>query len=289
MLRDTLLDPAGPVSAATRQLLFDAVGLMLIVVLPVFLLTAAVVWRYRAGNAGAAYTPEWGSSRFVEIAIWFAPLAIVVALGSMVWDRTHQLDPYRPLSATQPPLVVQAVGLDWQWLFIYPGENVASVNRLVFPVGRPIAIAVTSDTVMNSLSIPALGGQIYAMAGMQTTLNLQADREDVFPGRNTMFSGDGFSAQTFQAEATDEAGYEAFLAQARASGDALDLATFEALAKPTIDGPVRLFSSLEPGLFTAIMAAHGSMPHSMDASARAESGPMRVGDVENGVHAGHGE
>ena len=53
---------------------------------------------------------------------------------------------------------------------------------------------------------------------------------------------------------------EAFLVQARASGDALDLATFEALAKPTIDGPVRQFSSVEPGLFEHIDGLYSGLP-----------------------------
>ncbi|WP_353643298.1 COX aromatic rich motif-containing protein [Mesorhizobium sp. WSM2239] len=255
-----MLDPAGPVSAATRELLFDAVGLMLIVVIPVFFLTAIVVWRYRTNNAGAAYAPDWDSSRMIEIGIWFVPLVIVIALGMMVWSRTHRFDPYRPIAATQPPLTVQAVALDWQWLFIYPQENVAAVNRLVFPAGRPLTIKITSDTVMNSLSIPALGGQIYAMAGMETKLNLLADRPGTFMGRNTMFSGDGFAAQQFSAEAVDAAGFDAFLADARAGGEMLGPSSFEALARPTIAGPVRLFSGVEPDLFHSIVQSHGSMP-----------------------------
>jgi cytochrome o ubiquinol oxidase subunit 2 len=260
MFENTMLDPAGPVSAATRDLLFDAVGLMLIVVVPVFVLTAIVVWRYRASNTGAAYAPDWGSSRTIEIGIWFVPLVIVIALGMMVWSRTHRFDPYRPIAATQPPLTIQAVALDWQWLFIYPQENVAAVNRLVFPAGRPLTIEITSDTVMNSLSIPALGSQIYAMAGMETKLNLLADRPGTFMGRNTMFSGDGFAAQQFSAEAVDAAGFDAFLAGARASGEMLDRSWFEALARPTIAGPVRLFSGVEPDLFHSIIQSHGSMP-----------------------------
>ncbi len=266
MFSDTMLDPAGPVSAATRDLFLDAVGLMLIVIVPVFVLTALVIWRYRASNAGAAYTPHWSGSRVIEIGIWVMPIVIVVMLWFLVWTRTHTLDPYKPLAAAEPPLVIQAVALDWQWLFIYPGEGVAAANRLVFPVGRPLAIQLTSDTVMNSLSIPALGGQIYAMAGMETKLNLLAERAGLYEGRNTMFSGDGFAAQAFTAEAVDAAGYQAFLAEARASADTLDNTAFETLATPTVDGPVKLYSSIEANLFETIMSSHGSMPHAANAS-----------------------
>lgn len=275
MFKDTMLDPAGPVSAATRALFFDSVGIMLIVVLPVIVLTALVVWRYRAGNADARYTPHWVGSRTVELGLWFMPVLIVVMLWFVVWNRTHALDPYKPIASTLPPLVVQAVALDWQWLFIYPDENIAAVNRLVFPVGRPLAIKLTSNSVMNALSIPALGGQIYAMAGMQTQLNLLADRAGVYDGRNTMFNGDGFSAQVFTAEAVDAAGFDAFVVEARASADTLDAASFKTLATPTIAGPIRLYSGVETDLFRTIMAPHGSMPQ-MASETADTSAPMAM-------------
>lgn len=275
MFDGTILDPAGPVSAAQRDLLFTAVGLMLIVIVPVFVLTGLIVWRYRAGNTGAAYRPDWDRSRLIEAAVWSMPLVIVVILWGIVWQRTHALDPFKPLASPEPPLVVQAVALDWQWLFIYPAENVASLNRLVFPAGRPLAIELTSDTVMNSLSIPALGGQIYAMAGMRTRLNLMADAPGTFTGRNTQFSGNGFAAQNFAAEATDAAGFDAFLAEARGSAAGLDTGTYATVAKPTIAGPVKLFAPVAPGLFEAILSSHGSMPE-MDGSARGKT------------HEGHG-
>ena len=260
MLTNSLLDPAGPVSTATRDLLFQSVGLMLVVVVPVFVLTAFVVLRYRQGNTGARYAPDWDGSRVFEIGIWLVPLAIVLALWGIVWNATHQLDPYKPLAGTGTPLVVQAVALDWQWLFIYPDENVASLNRLVFPAARPLTIEITSDTVMNSLSVPALGGQIYAMPGMRTKLNLMASDPGTFVGRNTMFSGDGFSAQTFDAEATTASDFDAFLTAARGSRETLDAQAFTTISQPTINGPARLFSSVEEGLFDTIMGAHDSMP-----------------------------
>ena len=276
MFEDTILNPAGPVSAATRDLLFDAVGLMLIVIVPVFILTALIVWRYRAANTDAKYTPDWEGSRVIEIGIWFMPLLIVVLLWALVWDRTHALDPYKPLASAEPPLAVQAIALDWQWLFVYPAENVASLNRLVFPAGRPLSIELTSDTVMNSLSIPALGGQIYAMAGMRTRLNLMADAPGAFTGRNTKFSGNGFAGQSFSAEATDAAGFDAFVAEARAAGAALDAATYATVSQPTANGPAKLFAPVEQGLFDTIVAGYDSMPAAHGAPATsAHKGPTQ--------------
>ena len=63
---------------------------------------------------------------------------------------------------------------------------------MAFPVGTPVNFQITSDSVMNSFFIPQLGGQIYAMAGMQTQLHLIADEAGDYAGISANFSGTGF-------------------------------------------------------------------------------------------------
>src|ERR1043165_311770 len=94
--------------------------------------------RYRASNKDAPYTPDWDHSIQLELLIWSAPLLIIIALGALTWIGTHTLDPYRPLDVKQaprdlPPLEIQVVALDWNWLFIYPEQNIALVNEVAAP------------------------------------------------------------------------------------------------------------------------------------------------------------
>ena len=199
-----VLAPKGPITLTMRDLLFDAFGLMLIVVIPVFLMAAVFVWFYRPASKHDVYQPDWGYSVWMDALVWLVPAAIVIAIGSMVWESTHKLDPYRRDDPDQQPLEVQAVAQDWKWLFLYPEQDIAVVNELVFPRGRPLSLKITSDTVMNSFLIPALGGQIYAMAGMETRLHLLADQPGEFHGRNTQFSGSGFANQHFEARAVSD-------------------------------------------------------------------------------------
>jgi cytochrome o ubiquinol oxidase subunit II len=197
----SFLDPQGPVAAAQRAHLIDVVLLLLIVVVPVLVLTPIVVWRYRL-NGSARYTPAWSFFLPLEFVIWGVPIAIVVVLAVWLWENTEKLDPYKPLaSAADPPLRVKVVGYDWKWLFIYPQFNIASIGEFAFPAGRPLDILLTSDTVMQSFFIPALGSQIYAMAGMVTKLHLLANAPGSFRGENTQFNGNGFYLQAFTATA----------------------------------------------------------------------------------------
>ena len=255
-----VLFPDGPIALAERDLLFRALAIMMIVVIPVFVMAFWFAWRYRAGNAKARYEPNWMSNK-VDAVVWVIPALIVVTIGIHVWIFTHELDPYKPLDSTAPPLEVEVVAQDWKWLFIYPDEGVASVNELVFPAAVPLSLKITSDTVMNSFFLPALGGQIYAMAGMQTQLNLMAGAPGKFRGRNTQYSGDGFSDQHFEAIAMSQDDYAAWIAKVREEGRALDEESYAELAKPSIAEPVAYYATVEPGLFEQIVrkyAGHGS-------------------------------
>ena len=118
-----------------------------------------------------------------------------------LWRDTHRLDPYKPLPGQ--PIEIQAVALDWKWLFIYPAQDVATVNRLVIPAGQPVHLSLTSATVMQSFLMPRLAGQIYAMAGMRTQLNFAADAPGSFRGENVQFNGMGFQNQKFEVASLD--------------------------------------------------------------------------------------
>ena len=150
-----LLDPKGPIGEAERVVILVAIGLMLIVVIPVFVMTFLFARRYRASNTKATYTPKWSYSPKIDLIIWLVPIAIVIALSILAWSKTHHLNPYKPISPGVEPIRVEAVSLDWKWLFIYPDHHIATVNELVFPAGIPLSFRITSDTVMTSLVISA--------------------------------------------------------------------------------------------------------------------------------------
>ncbi len=266
-----VLAPKGPITLAERDLLFTAFGLMLLVVIPVFIMAAVFVWFYRPASKHDVYQPDWGYSVWMDALVWLVPAAIVIAVGSMVWESTHKLDPYRPMDPDKPPLEVQAVAQDWKWLFLYPEQGIAVVNELVFPSGRPLSLRITSDTVMNSFLIPALGSQIYAMAGMETRLHLLADQPGEFRGRNMQFSGSGFANQYFEARAVSDQDFEAWVAKARQSELKLDAAAYEQFAKPSQLHPVTYYAGFEPDLFARIIAKYApagpGAPHSEQAQA----------------------
>ena len=264
--RMVVLNPKGPIADAERGLMIDAFTVMMLVVVPIIVMVFWFAWRYRA-RGNARYEPTWAYSVKVDAVVWLIPALIVIAVAVLLWRSTHHLDPYREIASANPPLDVQVVAQDWKWLFIYPEQGVASVNQLAIPAGRPISLRITSDTVMNSFYVPALAGQIYAMAGMQTRLQILADKPGKFVGRNTQYSGGGFSDQHFEVLATSQADFDAWVAKAKQAPGKLDPPTYAKLAERSRLNPIVQYSAIEPKLFDAIIdkytgghRAHGQTP-----------------------------
>ena len=253
-LRLGIVDHAGPVAAAQWHLYLIVAAVLVFVAGPVLVLVPLMAWHYRLSNKGDAYRPDWGFSWPLEILVWVPPIGIVIGLAFLLWNTTHALDPYRPIASAEPPLEVQAVALDWKWLFIYPGEGVASVNRLVIPVGRPVHLSLTSGTVMQSLLIPQLAGQVYAMGGMRTQLYIAASRQGVFRGENTQYNGRGFQDQKVAVIATDASRYARWLAEIRATTPVLDGTALARLTRRSVETRPLAFSRVPPHLFDRVMS-----------------------------------
>src|SRR5215470_17146645 len=144
-----VLEPQGPIGAANLKIMYNALAIMLAIVLPTIVATLAFAWWFRASNPRAQYRPDWVYSGRLELLVWGIPLLVIVFLSGVIWVGSHALDPFKPIESQSKPIEVQVVSLDWKWLFIYPDQGIASVNELVVPAGVPVHFSLTSASVMN--------------------------------------------------------------------------------------------------------------------------------------------
>ena len=268
-----VLRPAGDMAMRERDLIIASTALMLLIILPVMIATLVFARHYRAGNTAAGYDPNFHHSTHLEVLIWTAPLMIVIALGALTWISTHILDPYRPLaridgrrsvSSELKPLTVEAVSLDWKWLFFYPDQGIATVNELAAPIDVPINFKITSGSVMNTFSVPTMAGMIYAMAGMETKLHAVLNKTGTFDGQSAHYSGAGFSHMNFKVLGQNPADFDKWVAKVRAEGKRLDQNTYLELEKPTEKEPVHYYASVWEDLYKRILnlcAVPGKMCH----------------------------
>ncbi len=248
-----VLDPKGPIADANRTILVDSVAIMLAIVIPTVLATLAAAFWYRSSNTRARYLPDFEYSGALELIVWAIPLLTIMLLGGVAWIGSHDLDPAKPIASTEEPLNIQVVSLDWKWLFIYPDQHVASVNRLVIPAGTPIHFTLTSGSVMTAFFVPQLGSMIYTMNRMGTQLHLLADDPGTFRGLATQLSGDGFADMHFEVVAKTAPDFYEWLGQTRASGDELTSQRYIELSKQSVLPQPIAFRTVEDGLFDKIL------------------------------------
>ena len=246
-----VLDPLGPVGADGAKILINATVIMLVIVIPTIVLAFWIAWHYRASNRKAEYLPYWSYSGRIEAVVWSIPTLTVMFLAGEIWVGSHRLDPFRPLDSEHAPLEVQVVALDWKWLFIYPQQDLATINHLVMPAGRPVHFSITSANVFNVFFVPQLGSMIYAMPAMVSQLHLQADAPAKTWGISAQFSGDGFSDMQFDVTSVAPKDFDDWVATAR-NGPALDRAAYAGLLHQSHNVPPTTFGSIDPHLFHAV-------------------------------------
>lgn len=286
-----VLDPAGDIALQQRNLIYFSTGVMLLVIVPVIILTVLFAWHYRQSNKKAVYDPDFYHSTALELAIWSIPLLIIITLGAVTWSSTHLLDPFRRLDriehgraadAAIEPMRVQVVSMDWKWLFIYPEQNIATVNELVLPVDREVRFDITSTNMMNTFYAPTMAGMIYAMPGMQSQLHAVVNDPGEYEGFSGNYSGAGFSSMRFRLRGVSQAEFDQWVRQTQDTGTPLTTASYLALETPTERHPRTLYSAAPPDLFTRIVnrcvrpgtpCIHDQMNHgAAPADAPAESG-----------------
>jgi len=263
-----VLDPKGPIAAAQKDLILITTLICAVIAIPVFAITAVIVWRYRERpNSKASYKPNWEHSTKLETIWWGIPIIAIAILAVITVNYTYKLEPAVAIQSEKEPIEIQVTSLDWKWLFTYPDQGVATVNYFKAPVDTPIRFKLTSDMAMNSFWIPNLGGQLYTMSGMAMTLHLLADEEGQYYGSGANFTGEHFAQMTFTADITSQEEFDAWVSEVKTTERALTETDVEKL-KEQGTAEVAQFSSFPDNVFYDIMMQY-------------------VEEGEQGAHAGH--
>ena len=274
-----ILDPQGPIGAAEKAILIDSLAIMLAIVLPTIIATFGFAYWFRASNAKAFHWPDWEYSGRIELVVWSVPALTVILLGGVAWLGAHHLDPPKPIEGSDKPLTIQAVSLDWKWLFIYPDHKVATINTLTVPAGVPLQFQLTSASVMNAFFIPQLGSMIYTMNGMATRLNLRADASGTFQGLSTQFSGDGFADMHFDVHVVPPEQFSKWAQDASNAGKSLDERSYLQIAKPSMKNEPEIYRLADPDIFASVVSQKLPPSPGMQAGVKGASLPAGVADA----------
>lgn len=248
-----VFEPAGTVALQERNVFVFAILLGLSVVVPIVLFTFFIAWKYRADNQTAKYAPDWDQSWGIEIFRWGLLCGVIGILAVVTFIVAHTLDPYKPLASNIKPVNIQVVALQWRWLFIYPEQHIATIDYIAIPEKTPVNLELTADAPMNSIWIPQLVGQIYAMAGMSTKTHLMVNTPGKFQGSDAEISGKGFAGMKFFVQSMNGEDFNSWVAKVKQSPKKLTRAEYEKLAKPSTNTGVSYYVLQDDNLYNEIM------------------------------------
>jgi heme/copper-type cytochrome/quinol oxidase subunit 2 len=212
-----------------------AIAVLLVIAVHAFLIAAIVRFRARRGREPRRFGA--GPRAFLRPA---APLALM-AVGTFVFGivmagKARDVQPTGPegfraasslvaqvgalnVPSDAKPLTINAIGQQFVWRFEYPGgrpgDRIFSYGELVVPVDTALVLHVTATDVMHRWFIPSLGGQVDAVPGDTADTWFRADREGVYQGQSTFFSGASYSAMRAWVRVVSPDAYRQFLRQKR--------------------------------------------------------------------------
>lgn len=249
-----LLNPKGFIAQEQHNLLVYIVTVSCIVFIPTLIICYFIAWRYRETGARVAHTPKANRSKVVVAAMWLVPTAVLVVLASVMIPATHQLAPQETIPSGKVPLKIQVVATRWKWLFLYPEQNIATVNFVQVPIDTQVTFELTADEApMSSFWIPNLGGQLYAMTGHVNPINLMATKTGDYPGSTPEINGRGFAGMKFTARASSEEDFNQWVRTVQGSRSLLSSTAYEELVKPSENNPVALYSAYEKDLYDKVV------------------------------------
>ncbi len=256
-----LFNPKGLIAEEQLKLMLFSVAVLLAVAGPTLFLLYFFAWKYRESNDKAMYSPHARHGKFFNFSLWAIPSVFMLVLALVMWPATHRLEPRKSLVSDAKPITIQVVAMRWKWLFIYPEQNIATVNFVQIPTDTPVRFVLTADEApMSSFWIPHLGGQLYAMTGHINPLNLLAETAGDYPGSAAEINGDGFAGMKFTARASSNEEFDLWVQDVQRSSDILDSTEYASLLKPSESNPAAYYSSVVGDLYDKVLMKYNGAP-----------------------------
>lgn len=250
-----VLHTKGLIADEQRSLIIFATVVCLTIAVPTLILLYFTAWKYRESNTKAKYHPESQQSKLFVFVIWALPASFMFVLATSLVPATHELEPSKAISADTKPITIQVTAMQWKWLFVYPEQQIATVNYVQIPENTPVVFDLIADEApMSSFWIPNLGGQLYAMTGHVNRLNLIANEKGDYRGKSAEINGAGYAGMLFTIRVSSASDFQKWVQTTRNAPGKLDQATYEGLLKPSEDNPAAYYSSVDNTLYSkAIM------------------------------------
>jgi cytochrome c oxidase subunit 2 len=155
------------------------------VLLLVIFLTVYISIKYRAKSNIDDEPAQINGNHTLEILMIAGPLVLVIVF--FFWS-VNTMSAVLPARGGQRPDVV-ITGHQWWWGATYPALNVTAANEIHLPVGKKILMVFHSADVIHDWWVPALGGKMDMIPGIENYLWVTITKPGVYDGTCSEFCG----------------------------------------------------------------------------------------------------
>lgn len=222
-------DAASPVMERIESLNAFITWIMVGIVLFVLALLIIVIWRF---NARRNPVPSQTSHNVaLEIAWTAIPVLILVVIAIPSFRLLYFMD-----RNADAEMTIKAIGHQWYWSYEYPDHGdfafdafmkydddlqegeprlLATDNEVVIPVGTAVRVIITSQDVIHSWAVPALGVKTDANPGRLNETWIQADRPGVYYGQCSELCGVNHGFMPIAVRAVPKEEFQAWIIDAQ--------------------------------------------------------------------------
>jgi cytochrome c oxidase subunit 2 len=229
-VRQSTLDPKGPVAQMQFDVFMDTVWLVVILFALVggLLVYAVIKFRARPGQDARPKAEKGHGNPLIEIGLITASIGALVFIAiptlSAIWytdDVPAEAIPTSKLSAWYPQLdengkenyskelagdvlEIDVIGKQWWFRFEYPQLGLTSdakhtvPNEIVIPRGKAVRLNLRSEDVIHSFWLPKIAGKVDLMPGRKNKMWIQGDQAGHYYGQCAEFCGDSHAYMLFR-------------------------------------------------------------------------------------------
>jgi cytochrome c oxidase subunit 2 len=222
----TLQEPASPVMERMTE--FHNLLLIIISGIVLFVLSLLIYVIVKFNSRANPIPSQTTHNTWVEVIWTVAPVLIllVIAVPSFrllyYQDRTHN-----------PELTVKVVGMQWNWAYEFPDQNITRYSSLYLPdqdlAGRPrllatdeplvlpidtdVQLLITGDDVMHGFNVPAFGVRTDVIPGRVNETWVRITHPGTYYGECSQICGTGHSLMPIEVRAVSRSEFNEWASQ----------------------------------------------------------------------------
>ncbi|MDQ0206481.1 cytochrome c oxidase subunit II [Alkalicoccobacillus murimartini] len=214
----TALDPKGPQAQWIFNNMVLSLYIMAFVTLVVFAIFFYILAKFRRKEGDDEYPKQVHGSTVLEITWTVIPILLLLVLFVPTIMGTFEFAESQAPEDVEDAVYIDVTGHQYWWQFDYE-EGFTAGQEVYIPTGERVYFTLNAQDVIHSFWVPALGGKIDTVPGIENTLWLEATEPGTYMGKCAELCGPSHALMDFKLIALEREDYDQWVEDMVAKAD----------------------------------------------------------------------